>query len=149
MSVGRVHLVGAGPGDPGLITVRGLEVLRRADVAILDRLVNRAILGEAPSGALRIDAGKRSGHHRLDQDRINDRLVHHARRGCRLVRLKGGDPFVFGRGGEEAKRLAEVGIPFEVVQQSRRRSPRPPPRAVRSRIDPGRPPSRSSPATTA
>ena len=112
---GRVYLVGAGPGDPGLMTVRGLEVLRRARVVVYDRLVNPALLDEAPPRALRVFAGKRAGAHCLPQDRINALLIEHAREGGVVVRLKGGDPFVFGRGGEEALALAEVGIPFEVV----------------------------------
>jgi len=112
---GRVYLVGAGPGDPGLMTVRGLEVLRRARVVAYDRLVNPALLDEAPPGALRIFAGKRAGAHCLPQARINTLLVEHARRGRVVVRLKGGDPFVLGRGGEEALALAEAGIPFEIV----------------------------------
>jgi len=114
MRVGSVALVGAGPGDPGLITVRGLELLRRADVVVYDRLVDRRLLAEAPR-ARRIFAGKASHAHALPQEQINALLVRHARRGRRVVRLKGGDPFVFGRGGEEAEALARARIPFEVV----------------------------------
>jgi len=112
--VGSVALVGAGPGDPGLMTVRGLALLRRADVVVYDRLVDRRLLREAPR-ARRIFAGKASGDHALPQAQINALLVLHARRGRRVVRLKGGDPFVFGRGGEEAAALAAAGVPFEVV----------------------------------
>ena len=115
MRLGHVHLVGAGPGDPGLITVRGLVMLREADVVVSDRLVSPALLDEAPRHALRISAGKRPGGHGVDQDHINALLVHHARRGSTVVRLKGGDPFVFGRGGEEALALAAAGIPFDIV----------------------------------
>jgi uroporphyrinogen III methyltransferase/synthase len=110
-----VYLVGAGPGDPGLITVRGLEAIRRAEVLVHDRLVNPALLEEAPASALRVFAGKHAGAHCLPQERINALLVEHARRGRIVVRLKGGDPFVFGRGGEEALALAAAGIPFEIV----------------------------------
>ena len=113
-AVGTVALVGAGPGDPGLITVRGLALLRRAQVVVYDRLVHPSLLAEAPR-ARRVFAGKASGHHALPQEQINALLVMHARRGRRVVRLKGGDPFVFGRGGEEADALARAGIPFEVV----------------------------------
>ena len=110
-----VALVGAGPGDPGLLTVRGRHRLRRADVVLYDRLVDRRLLALAPPRALRIFAGKRCGSHAEDQDAINALLIAHARGGRRVVRLKGGDPFVFGRGGEEAEALRAAGIPFEVV----------------------------------
>ena len=114
MRVGSVALVGAGPGDPGLMTVRGLELLRQAQVVIYDRLVDPRLLDEAPR-ARRIFAGKASGNHALPQEHITMLLITHARRGRRVVRLKGGDPFVFGRGGEEALALARARIPFEVV----------------------------------
>jgi uroporphyrinogen III methyltransferase/synthase len=115
MRLGTVYLVGAGPGDPGLLTVRGLDVLRKAEVIVHDRLVNPVLLDEASPQALRIFAGKRSDAHGLPQEQINALLIAHARRGRSVVRLKGGDPFVFGRGGEEAEALAAAGIPFEVV----------------------------------
>jgi uroporphyrinogen III methyltransferase/synthase len=109
-----VHLVGAGPGDPGLLTVRALELLRVADVVIYDRLSQESLLDLAPA-AERIDVGKAPGHVRLTQSEINDLLIERGRRGETVVRLKGGDPFVFARGGEEAAALAEAGVPFEVV----------------------------------
>ena len=115
MRTGRVCLVGAGPGDPGLLTVRALERLREAEVVVYDRLVNPVLLDEAPPGALRIFAGKRVGAHCPAQAAINALLVHHAEAGRFVVRLKGGDPFVFGRGGEEALALSKAGIAFEVV----------------------------------
>jgi uroporphyrin-III C-methyltransferase len=115
MRPGTVALVGAGPADPELITVRGLARLRAADVLVYDRLVDRRLVDEAPPHALRIYAGKACGAHALPQDEINALLVAHARDGQRVVRLKGGDPFVFGRGGEEAEALARAGIPCEIV----------------------------------
>ncbi|HYL29725.1 MAG TPA: NAD(P)-dependent oxidoreductase, partial [Gemmatimonadales bacterium] len=108
---GRVYLVGAGPGDPKLITARGLEVLRRADVVVYDRLVSPALLEEAPADAELVYAGKAPGGHCMPQEGINALLVHEARLGKAVVRLKGGDPFVFGRGAEEALACAEAGVP--------------------------------------
>lgn len=112
---GGVWLVGAGPGDPELITLRGLRCLRRAEVLLYDRLVSPELLLEAPRPALRIDVGKSPGRHARKQEEICRLLIAHARAGRRVVRLKGGDPFVFGRGGEEALACAKAGIPFEVV----------------------------------
>lgn len=110
-----VYLVGAGPGDPGLITVRGAELLGRADVVVYDRLAHPSLLNIAPSAALKIDVGKAPGRVAMDQDGINAALVEHGKTRATVVRLKGGDPFVFGRGGEEAEVLMGAGIPFEVV----------------------------------
>jgi len=110
-----VYLVGAGPGDPGLITVKGLAVLRRAQVVVYDQLASPELLKEAPAGAEIIYAGKQAGAHTLPQERINEVLIARARAGLTVVRLKGGDPFVFGRGGEEAEELAKAGVPFEIV----------------------------------
>jgi uroporphyrinogen III methyltransferase/synthase len=112
---GTVYLVGAGPGDPGLLTLKGAECIRRADVIVYDRLANPRLLDLARSDAELIDAGKSAGEHALSQDGINALLVEKARAGKAVCRLKGGDPFVFGRGGEEALALAEAGVPFEVV----------------------------------
>ena len=106
---GCVYLVGAGPGDPGLITVRGLDLLRRCDALVYDRLVAPELLDEAPAEALRISRDP------LSQDEISELLVRLGRRGLEVVRLKGGDPFLFGRGGEEALALALAGVQFEVV----------------------------------
>lgn len=108
-------LVGAGPGDPGLITARGLELLRRCDAVVFDALANPALLAEAPPAAERHDVGKRAGHHKKTQDETNALLAELAEAGKAVVRLKGGDPYVFGRGGEEAIYLGERGIPVEVV----------------------------------
>jgi uroporphyrinogen III methyltransferase/synthase len=110
-----VYLVGAGPGDPGLLTVRGAEVLRRADVVVYDRLSVEALLDLAPVDAERISVGKAPGTVTLPQEDINALLVERGRTGATVVRLKGGDPFVFARGGEEAAALAAAGVPFEVV----------------------------------
>ncbi len=111
-SAGRVYLVGAGPGDPQLLTLRGAELLRSADVVVYDSLVNPALARLAPPGAEII---ARSSERSFTQEELNELLVQRARAGKRVVRLKGGDPFLFGRGGEEAERLAAVGVPFEVV----------------------------------
>jgi len=115
MTIGKVYLVGAGPGDPGLITVKGLECLRQADAVVYDRLVDESILGEAHPQAEKIYVGKASSHHTMEQEMINQLLIKKAHDGKVVVRLKGGDPFVLGRGGEEAEVLARNGIPFEVV----------------------------------
>ncbi|MGH9085637.1 MAG: uroporphyrinogen-III C-methyltransferase, partial [Acidimicrobiales bacterium] len=109
-----VYLVGAGPGDPGLLTVRGDEVLRRADVVVYDRLSVDALLDLAPPHAERISVGKAPGRVTMPQEDINALLVERGRRGASVVRLTGGDPFVFARGGEEAAALAAAGVPFEV-----------------------------------
>jgi uroporphyrinogen III methyltransferase / synthase len=110
-----VYLVGAGPGDPGLITAKGLEVLRRAQVVVYDQLASPELLKEAPAGAELVYVGKKAGLHAVPQEGINDLLVARAQAGLTVVRLKGGDPFVFGRGGEEAEELAAAGIAFEVI----------------------------------
>ncbi len=112
---GRVYLVGAGPGDPKLITVRGLDVLRQADVILYDNLAPVSLLDYARPGAERIYVGKKRADHHLSQDETNALLVEKARSGAVVVRLKGGDPFIFGRGGEEGEALYAAGIPFEVV----------------------------------
>jgi len=111
----RVYLVGAGPGDPGLLTRRGEAVLALADVVVFDHLASSRLLDLAPPNALRICAGKSIGHCNLTQDEIHQLLIEHARAGRTVVRLKGGDPLVFGRGAEEAQALRAAGIPFEIV----------------------------------
>jgi uroporphyrinogen III methyltransferase/synthase len=112
---GICYLVGAGPGDPGLITLRAIEVLRKAEVLVYDALASQTFLEWVRPECLRIDAGKRAGQHTLRQEEINAALVEHTQAGRVVVRLKGGDPFIFGRGGEEAEALAEKGLPFEIV----------------------------------
>ena len=115
MKKGKVFLVGAGPGDPGLITVKGVKCLREAEVVVYDRLIDEEILKEASPQAEKIYVGKKASLHTLEQGAINRLLLEKAREGKRVVRLKGGDPFVLGRGGEEAETLAKNEIPFEVV----------------------------------
>lgn len=115
MTAGKVYLVGAGPGDPGLATLKAAEALRSADVVVYDYLANPELLEFAPAGAECIYVGKQAGAHTLSQDEINALLVAKGKEGRTVVRLKGGDPFVFGRGGEEAEALVDAGIPFEVV----------------------------------
>jgi len=113
--LGHVWLIGAGPGDPGWITAAGLEALRRAEVVVYDRLAPAELLREAPSEALLINAGKEPNRHAMTQDETNACLVEHGRAGKRVVRLKGGDPYVFGRGGEEAVALSQANVPCTVV----------------------------------
>ena len=112
---GTVYLVGAGPGDAGLLTLRGAQLLQRADVVVYDALVNADLLRLAPKSAEIIFAGKRSRDHAIPQEELNQLLIQKAKEGKCVVRLKGGDPYIFGRGGEEAEELAEAHVPFEVV----------------------------------
>ncbi len=114
-AVGLVSLVGGGPGDPGLVTVRGRRALGEADVVVVDKLAPRELLDELDADVLVVDAGKAPHAHNLTQDQINATIVQHALAGRRVVRLKGGDPYVFGRGGEEALACVAAGVPFEVV----------------------------------
>ena len=114
-STGFVSLVGSGPGDPELLTIKALRLIEQAEVVVFDRLVSGEILNLIPSGVSRISVGKSPGKHCVPQDQINEIIVSLALSGRRLVRLKGGDPYIFGRGGEEALVLRRHGIPFEVV----------------------------------
>ena len=114
-SPGICHLAGAGPGDPGLLTLRAREVIEQAEVIVYDYLCNPALLQWAPAGAEIIYAGKKAGAHTLSQDEITALLIDRTRAGRRVVRLKGGDPFLFGRGGEEAEALAREKLPFEII----------------------------------
>jgi uroporphyrin-III C-methyltransferase/precorrin-2 dehydrogenase/sirohydrochlorin ferrochelatase/uroporphyrin-III C-methyltransferase len=111
----KVYLVGTGPGDPELLTVKAMRLLQNADVVIYDRLVSQAILDEIPAGVSRIYVGKKAGNHTIPQDEINQLLLNLADGQRTIVRLKGGDPFIFGRGGEEAMLLAKNGVTFEIV----------------------------------
>jgi uroporphyrin-III C-methyltransferase len=115
MAAGRVYLVGAGPGDPQLLTIKAVKLLKEADVVIFDRLVSQDILCLAPEKAEKIYVGKRTGNHEVPQEKITEIIIEKAQAGGKIVRLKGGDPFIFGRGGEEAEALVEKGIEFEVV----------------------------------
>ncbi len=115
MKKGKVYLVGAGPGHPDLLTVKAVRLLKEADVVVYDRLIQEEVLKECNPSAERIYMGKPVGRHETRQDEIHALLVQKAREGKIVVRLKGGDPFLFGRGGEEAEHLVEHGVPFEVV----------------------------------
>ena len=112
---GKVWLVGAGPSDVGLLTIKGKEVLQKADVVVYDALVGSGILALIPPEAEKINAGKRASNHLLRQEQTNEILLQKALEGKRVVRLKGGDPFLFGRGGEELELLSQHGVPYEVV----------------------------------
>lgn len=112
---GEAYIVGAGPGDPGLVTVRGQQLISQADVVLFDRLVSEKVLDFARKDALLISVGKSANRVTTSQDQINDLMVEHVRNGHRVCRLKGGDPFIFGRGGEEVQALANAGLPFQVV----------------------------------
>lgn len=112
---GKVFLVGAGPGDPGLLTIKAKACIEKGDVIVYDNLANRSFLTYARQGAELIYAGKEGGHHSLSQEEINRLIIDRAEKGLTVVRLKGGDPFIFGRGGEEAQELVGAGVPFEIV----------------------------------
>ncbi|KQM98047.1 uroporphyrinogen-III C-methyltransferase [Sphingomonas sp. Leaf25] len=112
---GRVILVGAGPGDPGLLTVRAVEALKSADVVVHDGLIDRRVLDHAPATAQRISVAKQRARHTLPQEAINALIVAHVKTGAIVVRLKGGDPFIFGRGGEEVEAVRAAGLPVEVI----------------------------------
>jgi len=113
--IGTVHLVGAGPGDPGLLTLRAVDALRQADIVVHDGLIDMRVLDYAPPSAQRISVAKKRDRHTLPQDAINALIIAHVKAGSVVVRLKGGDPFVFGRGGEEVEAVRAAGLPVEVI----------------------------------
>ena len=115
MKQGKVYLVGAGPSDEGLFTIKGNALLKKADAVVYDALVGSSIVAMIPENAEKIYVGKHSGHHTIKQEEISRLLVRLAKQGKEVVRLKGGDPFLFGRGGEELEELIKEGINFEVV----------------------------------
>src|SRR5580700_5823628 len=115
MTSAKVYLIGAGPGDPELITTKGRRLLQQADAVLYDNLANDALLDLAPAAAERIYVGKKKSVHAFSQEEICGMMIERARRGWNVVRLKGGDPFIFGRGGEEAEALFDAGVPFEIV----------------------------------
>ncbi|MDN5309947.1 MAG: uroporphyrin-III C-methyltransferase [Methanolobus sp.] len=112
---GKVYLVGSGPGDPELLTLKARRLIDSADVVVYDQLPGKMILDSIPAGTEKIDAGKYAGDHTLKQDEINTVIIEKAKEGKNVIRLKGGDPYMFGRGGEEAQELVEAGIEFEIV----------------------------------
>jgi uroporphyrin-III C-methyltransferase len=114
-AAGIVYLVGAGPGDPELLTIKALRALERADAVVYDRLVSEEVIALAPAGAMRISVGKQPNHHPVPQEEINEILRRLAKSGRTVVRLKGGDPFIFGRGSEEAAHLSQHGVRVEVI----------------------------------
>ena len=115
MEFGRVYIVGAGPGDPDLITLKGLKKIKQADVIVYDRLINNDLLSYCKIGCEKIFVGKESGYHPIEQEKIIEILINKAKLGFEVVRLKGGNPFVFGRGSEEAAALKKEGIDFEII----------------------------------
>ena len=147
MSAGIVHLVGAGPGDPGLMTRRSLDLIAAADAILYDRLIPAGALDGAREDCDLRYVGKRPGAPAMEQEEINTTLVELARSGATVVRLKGGDPFVFGRGGEEAQALAAAGLRYEVVPGITAGSPAPPTPVSPSPTATAPPRSRSSPVT--
>lgn len=114
-NLGRVTLVGAGPGDPDLLTVKAARVLAQAQLVLFDHLVSDAVMTLLPADCERIHVGKKKGLHTLPQSEITAEMIRYAQAGRSLVRLKGGDPYIFGRGGEEVAGLAQAGVPFEVI----------------------------------
>src|ERR687886_475239 len=113
--VGKVYICGSGPGDPKLITIKAIELLKECDVVLYDRLVSKEIINQIPSKCERIYVGKSSDDPAIQQNKTNKLMVEHAKKGKKVLRLKGGDPFIFGRGAEEAEYLVKRGIGFEIV----------------------------------